>query len=264
MDYQNLIYVLQDNIAIVKLNRPKAMNSLSTDLLVELNDVFDTMAKNRNILGVILTGEGKAFCAGADLVGKGDENASPNLGEKFRDRMKWIHDIYNKIENFERPVVAAVNGYALGGGCELSMVCDFRIASENAVFGLPEVGLGVIACYGGPQRLPRIVGAGVAKEMLYTAKKISAQEAKEIGLVNRVVPAESLMDEVMSVMKQIAQNAPISVKYTKICVNRGLELPLDYALEHERNLMPLCMNTEDAKEGVQAFSEKRKPAFKNQ
>lgn len=263
MDYQNLIYEVQENIAVIRLNRPKAMNSLSTGLLTELNDVFDSMAKDRSILGVVLTGEGKAFCAGADLTGNSDENASPNLGEKFHDRMKWIHDIYNKIENFERPVVAAVNGYALGGGCELSLVCDFRIASEKAIFGLPEAGLGVIACYGGPQRLPRVVGAGVAKEMLYTAKKISAQEAKEVGLVNRVVPAENLMEEVMGVMRQIAKNAPISVKYSKVCVNKGLELPLDYALEFERDLLPLCMGTEDAKEGMRAFAEKRVPAFKN-
>lgn len=264
MEYQNLIYELQDNIAIVKLNRPKAMNSLSTDLLLELDSLFDEMAKNRDIRGVVLTGEGRAFCAGADLTGKADDNASPNVGERFRDRLKWIHGIYNKIENFERPVVAAVNGYALGGGCELSLVCDFRIASENAVFGLPEASLGVVACYGGPQRLPRVVGTGIAKEMLYTARKISAQEAKWYGLVNRVVPADRLMDEVMEVMRKIAKNAPISVKYSKICVNRGMDLPLDYALEHERNLMPLCMNTEDAKEGVRAFAEKRKPVFKNQ
>ena len=263
MEYQNLIYEVRDNIAIITLNRPKAMNSLSTALLTELNDVFDSMAKDRSILGVILTGEGKAFCAGADLTGGADENASPNPGEKFHDRMKWIHDIYNKIENFERPVVAAVNGYALGGGCELSLVCDFRIASEKAVFGLPEVGLGVIACYGGPQRLPRVVGAGVAKEMLYTGKKISAQEAKEVGLVNRVVPEDKLLDEVMSVMQTIARNAPISVKYSKICVNKGLELPLDYALEFERDLLPLCIGTEDAQEGMRAFAEKRKPVFKN-
>ena len=263
MEYQNLIYEVKNHIAVIRLNRPKAMNSLSMALLTELDDVFTNMSRDRSILGVILTGEGKAFCAGADLTGGSNENASPNSGERFHDQMSWIHSIYHKIENFERPVVAAVNGYALGGGCELSLVCDFRIASERAVFGLPEVGLGVMACYGGPQRLPRVVGAGVAKEMLYTGKKISAQEAKEVGLVNRVVPAENLMEEVMAVMEQIAQNAPISVKYSKICVNKGLEMPLDYALEFERDLLPLCIATEDAQEGMRSFAEKRKPVFRN-
>ena len=263
MEYRTVFLEIQGPVAIIKLNRPKAMNSLSVELLNELDQAFDELGKNRSVLGVILTGEGKAFCAGADLTGTGDGAASPNSGERFNDQIRWIHSIYNKIENFDRPVIAAVNGYALGGGCELSMVCDFRIASDKAVFGMPEVSLGVMACYGGPQRLPRLVGAGVAKEMLYTAKKISAQEAKEIGLVNRVVPAESLMDEVMTVMKEICKNAPISVKYTKLCINRGLELPLDYALEFERQLLPLCMGTEDAKEGVRAFTEKRSPEFKN-
>lgn len=263
MEYRNICLDVQESIAIIKLNRPKAMNSLSTALLTELDNAFTLLERDRTVLGVILTGEGRAFCAGADLISKGDENASPNLGERFHDQMTWIHGIYNKIENFSRPVIAAVNGYALGGGCELSMVCDFRIASERAVFGLPEVGLGVMACYGGPQRLPRLVGSGMAKEMLYTGRKISAQEAKEIGLVNRVVPDEVLMDEVIAVMEEICKNAPISVKMTKLCVNRGLELPLDYALEFERNMLPICMGTQDAKEGVQAFGEKRKPVFQN-
>lgn len=263
MDYKDLIYEVQDHIAIIKLDRPKAMNSLSMGLLTELDDVFTCMKADRSILGVILTGEGKAFCAGADLTGGGRENVSPNIGERYHDQMSWIHSIYSKIENFDRPVVAAVNGYALGGGCELSLVCDFRIASEKAVFGLPEVGLGVMACYGGPQRLPRVVGTGIAKEMLYTAKKIDAREAERIGLVNRVVPAESLMDEVMGVMRQIAANAPISVKYSKLCVNKGMETPLEYALEFERDLLPLCITTEDAQEGMRAFAEKRKPVFKN-
>lgn len=160
-------------------------------------------------------------------------------------------------------MIAAVNGYALGGGCELAMCCDIRIASSYAVFGQPEVNLGVIACYGGPQRLPRLVGTGIAKELLFTARNVKADEAARIGLVNKVVEPENLMSESLNMMKLIVSKAPIAIKYTKICVNRGYEISLDYALELEKNYVAMCATTEDSKEGGLAFFEKRPAAFKN-
>ncbi len=264
MEYANIIYEFRDNIAFIKLNRPQAMNSLSTDLLNELSACFDSIAQDRSVLGVILTGEGKAFCAGADLTGNVGGNVSPNPCERTRDRIQFVHGVFNKIENCPRPVIAAVNGYALGGGCELSLVCDIRIAGGKAVFGFPEVGLGVVACYGGPQRLPRLIGAGYAKEMLYTGRKIDAATAEKYGLVNRVVAPEALMEEAEALMKEIIRQAPISVKYTKICVNRGLEVPLDYALGLELDMVAMAITTEDAAEGGKAFVERRAPVFCNQ
>lgn len=264
MEYSNICYELRDNIAFIKLNRPAAMNSLSIDLLHELSACFDAMTQDRSVLGVIITGEGKAFCAGADLTGKPDGNLSPNPCERTRDRIQFVHSVFNKIENFSRPVIAAVNGYALGGGCELSLVCDIRIAGEKAVFGFPEVGLGVVACYGGPQRLPRLIGVSFAKEMLYTGRKIDAASAERHGLVSRVVAPEALMEEAENLMREIVRQAPISVKYTKICVNRGLEVPLDYALGLELDMVAMAITTEDAAEGGKAFVERRAPAFCNQ
>lgn len=263
MDYKNIILDVHDHVAYIILNRPQAMNSLSIGLLRELSSALSELELNPEVLGVILTGNGKAFCAGADLTGDDVVSVAENQLENTRDKIHWIHGVFNQLENFPRPVIAAINGYALGGGCEISMCCDIRIASESAILGQPEVGLGVIACYGGPQRLPRLVGAGKAKELLYTAKKIGALEAKEIGLVNYVVPHEGLMKAAEEMMHSILVNAPISVKYTKTCVNRGLELPLDYALELEIDMVSLCMGTGDAVEGTQAFREKRKPIFKN-
>ena len=263
MEYKNIIVEIRNHIAYITLNRPQAMNSLSIPLLRELSQALDELELRQEVLGMILTGSGKAFCAGADLTGDYVVSAALDPLENCKDKTRWIHGIFNKLENFPRPVIAAVNGYALGGGCEISLCCDIRIASEKAAFGQPEVGLGVIACYGGPQRLPRLVGAGKAKELLYTAKKISAAEASEIGLVNKVVPPEELLSEAQSMMESIIAQAPIAVKYTKVCVNRGLEMPLDYALELELNMVALCLNTNDCKEGIAAFREKRAPQFQN-
>lgn len=263
MEYKNIIVEVRDHIAYITLNRPQAMNSLSIPLLRELSQALDELELRQEVLGLILTGSGKAFCAGADLTGDYVVSVALDPLENCKDKTRWIHGIFNKLENFSRPVIAAVNGYALGGGCEISLCCDIRIAGEKAVFGQPEVGLGVIACYGGPQRLPRLVGTGKAKELLYTAKKISAAEALEIGLINKVVPPEELLSEAKSMMESIIAQAPIAVKYTKVCVNRGLEMPLDYALELELNMVALCLNTNDCKEGIAAFREKRAPQFQN-
>lgn len=264
MEYNNIIFEIKNKIGYITLNRPQAMNSLSIPLLQELSAALDELDLNPDVWGVIITGNDKAFCAGADLTGNHVISSAQNKYEGHREKFRWIHGIFNRIENFQHPVIAAINGYALGGGNELAMCCDIRIAGEKAIFGQPETGLGAIACYGGPQRLPRLVGTSMAKELLYTGRKINAQQAKEIGLVSRVVPQENLMAEAEALMAEIFKQAPIAVKYTKVCVNRGVEMPLDYALELELDLVTICVQTDDAKEGVAAFREKRKPVFKNQ
>lgn len=265
MDHQNVKVEAHENMAIVTLARPKALNALNAQTIAELESIFDDLSQDRTILGVIITGQGRAFCAGADITEIRQERPgqSQNLSERYGDYIQDVHRTFNKIENFSRPVIAAVNGFALGGGCELAMCCDFRIANTQTVFGQPEVDLGLIACYGGTQRLPKIVNVGMAKEIMYTGRKIGAQEAKEIGLVNRVVEDDRLLAEAKELLKTIVSKAPIAVKYTKTCINKGLEVSLEYGLVYEKNMMGLCLATDDSREGITAFLEKRSPEFRN-
>ena len=255
---QNVKVEIEGSMAIVTMNRPKAMNALNNQTLGELDMLFDYFRKDKDILGVIITGEGKAFVAGADISQMCGYNA-----EQGRDYADYAQSIFNKIEALEKPVIAAVNGYALGGGCELSMSCDIRIASEKAVFGQPEVNLGVIPCFGGTQRLSRLVGTGIAKELIYTARNVYPEEAKAIGLVNKVVPAESLMDEAKSMMKLILTKAPMAVRYAKVAINQGINMDLYRGLEFEKDVCALTFGSDDSKEGMSAFLAKRPAEFKN-
>lgn len=265
MDYKNTKLEIKENVAYLTLTRPEALNALNSTTVKELESIFDLLASDRNVWGVIITGEGKGFCAGADITEILAERpgASANPSERFSDYVDGVQRTFNKIENYERPVIAAVNGYALGGGCELSLSCDIRIASTKASFGQPEVNLGVISCYGGTQRLPKVVSIGLAKEIMYTGRIVKAAEAKEIGLVNRVVEPENLLQEAEELMKTIVSKAPIAVKYTKACINKGLEVSLAYGLEYEKNMVGLCLATDDGREGIDAFINKRAANFKN-
>ena len=265
MNYKNIKLVVEEQIAYLTMSRPTAFNALNAETIGELDAIFDFLANDRSILGVIITGEGKAFCAGADIteIMKEYPGKSENLSERYSDYVAYVHRTFNKIENYERPVIAAVNGYAFGGGCELAMCCDIRIAGPKAIFGQPEVNLGVVACYGGTQRLPKLVGAGMAKEIMYTGRNVKADEAKEIGLINKVVEQENLLTEAKNMMKLIISRAPIAVKYTKACINKGMEVSLEYGLQYERDLIGLCLASDDSKEGITAFIEKREPVFKN-
>lgn len=244
--------------AIVTMNRPQALNALNDQTLAELEQIFTLVAQVPEILGVIITGQGKSFVAGADI--KQMQSYGPQEGRRYA---QYAQSVFNTIEALEKPVIAAVNGYALGGGCELSMACDIRIASEQAIFGQPEAKLGLIPCFGGSQRLPRLVGAGIAKELIFTCRQIKAQEALAIGLVNKVVPAQSLMEEAKGMMAQITAVAPLAVGYAKVAINKGMSLDLQNALELEKDVSALCFATEDKQEGVNAFIEKRTPVFKN-
>ena len=253
MEYNNVLLEKEGNIAVVTINRPKALNALNSETLVELNSVLDILEEDESIYAVILTGAGeKAFVAGADITEMKD--LSVQEGRKFSN---LGNRVFRRLEIFEKPVIAAVGGFALGGGCELSLACDIRIASEKAKFGQPEVGLGITPGFGGTQRLARIVGLGMAKEMIYTGKVIKAEEALRIGLVNKIVAPESLMDEAKNLALTIAKQAPIAVKLSKAAINRGMQMDIDTAITFEAEVFGECFSSQDQKEGMTAFVEKR-------
>lgn len=251
MDYVK--YETCDAVGIVTIDRPKALNALNVKVLTELKEAFQNI-DTEEIRCVILTGGGvKSFVAGADIG-----SMSKMSKEEAREWGNYANGVFLYIESFPIPVIAAVNGYALGGGCELSMSCDIRICSENAVFGMPEVGLGITPGFGGTQRLARIVGIGMAKELLYSTERIKADEAYRIGLVNHVYPQSELMEEAMKLAQTIAKNAPIAVRACKHAVNNGISLSIDKAVKVEEEQFSSCFGTEDQKEAMAAFLEKRK------
>ena len=254
-----ITYEAEGQIGIITINRPKALNALNSAVLDELDKTLDAVDQEA-IRCLILTGAGeKSFVAGADI---GEMSTLTKAeGEAFG---KKGNDVFRKLETFPIPVIAAVNGFALGGGCEISMSCDIRICSENAVFGQPEVGLGITPGFGGTQRLARIVGTGKAKEMIYGARNIKAEEAYRIGLVNNVYPAEELMPAAKKLASTIARNAPIAVRNCKRAINEGIQVDMDQAIVIEEKLFGSCFETCDQKEGMNAFLEKRKvDAFLN-
>ena len=259
MNYETLICRKEEGIAVVVLNRPKQLNALSLRMKEELGDVFEELERDEEVKVVILTGGDKAFCAGADI--KERSTMQMTQGEFYFERRK-SHAFYCKIENCEKPVIAAVSGVAVGGGCELALVCDLRIASDSARFGLPEVKIGMIPAAGGTQRLPRLIGVTRAKGLLYTGESVDAQEAYRIGLVNRVVPVDRLMEEATSLARKLADYPPLSVKFMKRAVNTGMQLDLASALDYESHIAAMLGSSEDRIEGFKAFVEKRKPVFK--
>ena len=251
MEY--VLYEVQDKVGIITINRPKALNALNSQVLSEIKEAFESVDLEK-VRCIVLTGAGeKSFVAGADIAQMSE--LTKEEGEKFG---KLGNDIFLYIEKFPIPVIAAVNGFALGGGCELSMSCDFRICSENAVFGQPEVGLGSTPGFGGTQRLARLVGPGMAKELIYSAKNIKADEAYRIGLVNHVYPLAELKNEALKLAMTIAKKAPIAVRNCKKAVNDGLQTDIDGAVEIEEKLFGACFESYDQKEGMKAFLEKRK------
>ncbi|MDE5782150.1 MAG: enoyl-CoA hydratase/isomerase family protein [Lachnospiraceae bacterium] len=252
-------YEVEGQVGIITINRPKALNALNSTVLEELDKTFDDVDINE-IRALILTGAGeKSFVAGADI---GEMSTLTKAeGEAFG---KKGNDVFRKIETFPIPVIAAINGFALGGGCEISMSCDIRICSDNAVFGQPEVGLGITPGFGGTQRLARIVGVGMAKQMIYSGRNIKADEAYRIGLVNAVYTLEELMPAAKKLAAGIAKNAPIAVRNCKKAINDGLQTDMDAAIVIEEKLFGDCFESYDQKEGMAAFLEKRKvEAFLN-
>ena len=252
-----ILYEVKGQVGIITINREKALNALNSTVLEELDKTLDGVDLDA-VRCLILTGAGeKSFVAGADI---GEMSTLTKAeGEAFG---KKGNDVFRKIETFPIPVIAAVNGFALGGGCEISMSCDIRICSDNAVFGQPEVGLGITPGFGGTQRLARIVGPGMAKQMIYTARNIKADEALRIGLVNAVYPQEELMAAAEKMASGIAKNAPIAVRNCKKAINDGLEVGMDEALVIEEKLFGDCFETEDQKYGMAFFLDKNKEKVK--
>ena len=258
MAYENIIYEIQDTIALITFNRPKALNALNGALIDELSDALDQVADNEDVRVLVLTGAGdKAFVAGADITELATFN--PLQAKLFSEKG---HAAIFKLQALSIPVIAAVNGFALGGGSEIALACDFIYASENAKFGLPEITLGIIPGFGGTQRLPRLIGQNAAKEMIFTGKMISAAEAHTLGMVNRVCPADELMDAVRKTAQTIASRGRVSLRAAKQAVNRGMNVDIATGCQIEVEAFSLCMASPDAKEGTTAFVEKRKAEFK--
>ena len=256
MPYELLTFAVADRIATITVNRPDKLNALSDATIAELGRAIDEARDRDDVAGVLLTGAGRAFVAGADIA----ELSSQSSAEAKR-RSRRGQEVFRRFETSLKPTVAAVNGFALGGGCELAMACHVRIASEQAKFGQPEVKLGIVPGYGGTQRLPRLIGKGRAMQLLLTGEMIDAQEAYRIGLVNRIVPASELLAAAEGMLRQMLANAPLAVALCAEAVDRGLEMGLEEALVFEANQFGLLASTQDVSEGMRAFLEKRAPTF---
>lgn len=244
-------------ITLITLNRPEAANALSIQMLSELREAIVACKFDPSVRCVLITGAGeKIFCAGADLK----ERAGMDLSQ-VRKTVSLIRESINELEALPQPVIAALNGVALGGGMELALACDIRIASETAKFGLTETSLGIIPGAGGTQRLPRLVGKGRAKELIFTARRVDAREAREIGLIEYVTPADALLDKALSIANQIVLNAPLAIAQAKFSIDKGMNVDLSTGLSIEQNAYELTIPTKDRLEGIQAFKEKRPPVF---
>jgi enoyl-CoA hydratase len=258
MAYENLLTEQDGAVLVITVNRPKVLNALNAGTIEELGAAFADAAARDDVRVVVLTGAGeKSFVAGADI-----NELSVQTPVGGREHARKGQTLFDRIEALGKPVIAAVNGFALGGGCELAMACTIRIAADTAKFGQPEINLGLIPGYAGSQRLPRLVGRGRALELLLTGQQISADEAHRIGLVNRVVPSTSLGTEARALAHALAAKAPVAVRYILEAVSGGLEMSLADAQDYEATLFGLVSSTEDMREGTKAFLEKRKPEFK--
>ena len=257
MNYKNLLLEMHGKVALITLNRPQVLNALSPELTAELSALLDELETDDAVAAVVLTGNEKAFAAGADI------KAMKDLSYMDVYKSDFITTTWERLSTFRKPSIAAVSGYALGGGCELAMMCDFIIAADTAKFGQPEITIGTIPAAGGTQRLARFIGKSKAMDMVLTGRMMDAQEAERCGLVSRLVSAEQLIDEALKAAEKISQmSAPVTMM-AKEAVNRAFEIPLSEGIRFERRLFHSTFATEDQKEGMRAFSEKRKPTFQN-
>ena len=260
MPYENILFTQEDTVAVIKFNRPKALNAINPDVIREVNEALGEIEQDPAVKVLVLTGEGdKAFVAGADISHM--VNLTPLQAREFS---RTGQDMLFRLERLPVPVIACVNGFALGGGTEIAMACDFIYASEKAKFGQPEITLGIIPGFGGTQRLSRLVGKAMAKELCMTGAMIAAQEAREIGLVNRVFPHDALWEETLKAARKIAGMGKVSLKAVKDCIERGFDVDLKDGCFMEADAFGLCLASPDGKEGMSAFLEKRKPEFKGE
>lgn len=256
--YNNITLERDGAVVLITINRPKELNALNLQTVLELEHVFKTLERESTVGAVILTGGGdKAFVAGADITEMVSMHAVA-----ARDWARLGQQVFSRIENFPRPVIAAINGFALGGGCELAMACDIRVASDKAKFGQPEVNLGITPGFAGTQRLPRLVGKGQAKLLIFSGDVIDAQEARGIGLVDKVVAHDELISVAKALAGKIIAKAPVAVSQAKLAINRGSEMDSEQAYAYEAELFGICFTTEDQGEGMTAFVNKKKPVFK--
>ena len=256
--YENILYAKNDKVATITLNRQKSLNALNTALLTELRDALDDAETDAAVRAIVITGSGeKAFCAGADIT-ELVEKSSMEASEWSR----WAQGITTYMEKLSKPIIAKINGFCLGGGLELAMACDFRIASEKAIFGLPEINLAIIPGGGGTQRLPRLIGKTKAMEMLMCGEQIDAEEAFRLALVNKAVPADELDEEVDELIKKLLSKSAVALGILKDTMNRGMEMDLEHALDYEAECFGQALATEDAREGLKGFLERGKQEFK--
>lgn len=259
MTYQNLSLSRTDGVVTLTINRPDALNSLNPATLTDLENCFGALIQDDTVKVILLTGAGKkAFVAGGDI-----SFMAPLEPMQARAVARQAQDLFDLIEHAPKIVIAVINGYALGGGCELAMACDIRLAADTAKLGQPEINLGIIPGWGGTQRLPRLVGKGKAKEMMLTGDMVTAADAEKIGLVNRCLPADSLLEVAMEMAEKIAAKPQVAARLIKEAVDNGLDMPVDKAIPYEAELFGLCFATEDQKEGMSAFLEKRTAAWKD-
>ena len=258
MEFNNIIYEKNDGLAVIKINRPKALNALNTETIIDIGAAVDDIENDDSVKVAIITGEGRAFAAGADIAAMKDM-----YGLEGYSYSKIGHDVYRHIEKVKKPFIAAINGFAFGGGFEMTLACDIRIASTKAKFSMPEVGLGIIPGYGGTQRLPRLIGETKAKELIFTAKIIDADEAYRLGILNKVVEPEMLMEEAMAFATVLMEKGALALGFAKDAINRGRHMDMDSAANLENIYESMLFATDDLHEGMSAFLEKRKPEFKN-
>jgi enoyl-CoA hydratase len=257
-EYSSIIYEKADNIATITLNRPDQLNALSSALFEELEAALDQADADNEVRVILITGKGSYFCAGLDLKESAEGSPASPFESSWTDKGPGL---FSKLENLEKPVVVAINGAALGGGLELCLACDMRVASETAAFCFPEIDLAAMPGAGGTQRLPRLVGVAKAKEMIYFGKTVEGGEAYNFGLVNMVTPPEKLMDAAMAMANELASKSPVALKMVKMAINLGMDVNLSAGLELEKRLGKLLSFTDDTKEALRAFTEKRKPNF---
>lgn len=255
-EFKNLLYECQDGSALITMNRPEVLNALNMETLSELDAAFSAADNDESVKAIVLTGSGKAFIAGADITMHKECTALEG-----REVAVFGQKIFSKIENLGKPVIAAINGFALGGGCELAMSCDIRVASETARFGQPEVNLGIIPGWGGTQRMPRLIGKGRAKYFILTGEIFNAEEAYRIGLVDKVVPATDLLSKAKMIAQAIASKGPVAVRIAKAAINNGVNMDLESGIAYEAEAYTTSFSSMDRIEGVKAFLEKRKPNF---
>ena len=256
--FETINYEVKDSVGILTITREKALNAINGQVVADLDKVLDEIKADKDLRGLIVTGAGRSFVAGADISAMQPMNEEEGFNWGANSSV-----VFRKLELLDIPVIAAVNGFALGGGCELAMCCDYIMASEKAKFGQPEVGLGITPGFGGTQRLPRKIGVSKAKELIFSARVIGAQEAYELGLADKVVAPEELMDKAMELMASFTKNAPLAVAYCKHAIDEGYQLDIDGGVRVENKWFGKCFSTEDQKEGMTAFLEKRPAEFKN-